>query len=247
MNKKSFATDSDIIVLQRQTKNNNSFTRNYSLNIGVESKKPLVYKMKNIHIKLTPHLQIKKRYGSLLKVYGKVDLLPGGYYMFEGKKFVLQKSNIRFRGKPTAPILDINIRYRHSGTTVNVRVTGTAADPALHFSSDPYMNREQILSFIMFDTKNGSRSGKAEDVTNLMAGTLVKSLFANMGLKLDHLVLRGSGFEVGKKISDKITVIYEQEEKSSIKIRIQNTDNIETDISFGANSRSADIYYKKEF
>ncbi len=68
-----------------------------------------------------------------------------------------------------------------------------------------------------------------------------------MGLKLDHLVLSGSGFEVGKKISDKITVIYDQEKKSSVKVRVQNTKHIETDILFGTNSRSADIFYKREF
>ena len=247
MNQKSFAADSDIIILQRQRKKNNSFEKHMYINVAVDSSKPLVYKMKNINIKLTPNLTIKKRYGASLKVYGKVVLMQGGYYIFEGKKFVLQKSTIHFKGKPTAPILNINIVYKHAGTTIHVKVSGTAAEPSLHFSSDPHMSREQILSFIMFDTGSGGGENKAGDVTNLVAGTLVKSLFANMGLKLDHLVLTGAGFEVGKKISDKITIIYDQEKKSSIKVRIENTKNIETDISFGTNSRSADIFYKREF
>jgi len=99
----------------------------------------------------------------------------------------------------------------------------------------------------MFDTDGGGRGNKAGEVTNLVAGSLVKSLFASMGLRLDHLVLTGAGFEVGKKLSDKITVIYDQQKESTVKLRIQNTKNIETDISFGANVRSADIFYTKEF
>ncbi|NKQ41109.1 MAG: hypothetical protein HF962_06020, partial [Sulfurovum sp.] len=247
MNQKSFAADSDIVVLQRQRKKNNEFERNFSVDVKVDSNEALTYKMNGISISMKPDLSIKKSYGSSLRAYGKIELLKGGYYTFEDKKFVLKKSNIYFKGKPDAPILNINIVYRHVGTTINVKVSGTASEPSLHFSSDPHMSREQILSFIMFDTGSGGRDNKAGDVTNLVAGSLVKSLFSSMGLKLDHLVLSGSGFEVGKKISDKITIIYDQEEKSSIKVRIENTKNIETDISFGSNSRSVDIFYKKEF
>ncbi len=247
LNTKSFAADSDIIILQRQRKKNNYFEKNIALQVALDSSKPLRYKKGDINIALLPNLSIKKRYGRSLRVYGKIALLPGGFYRFEGKKFVLKKSSIIFKGKPTAPILNITIRYRHAGTTIQIRVSGTASDPALDFSSDPHMSREEILSYIMFDTGSGGRSNKTADVSNLVAGSLVKSLFSSMGLKLDHLVLTGAGFEVGKKLSDKITVIYDQSRESSVKVRIQNTKNIETDISFGASSRSADIFYKKEF
>jgi len=248
LNQKHFAADSDIVILQKQRKKSNGFVeKNVQIHVTLDSSKPLRYKMKNIDISLMPDLIVKKRYGGTVKVNGKVTLSPGGYYLFEGKRFVLQKSSIYFKGKPTAPILNINIVYKHAGTTVHVKVSGTAAEPSLYFSSDPHMSREEILSFILFDTGSGGGENKAGDVTNLVAGTLVKSLFANMGLKLDHLVLTGAGFEVGKKISDRITIIYDQEEKSSVKIRVENSKNIETDISFGTNSRSADIFYKREF
>lgn len=247
LNSKSFAADSDIIILQRQRKKNNTFQKNIAITLTVDSSKPLLYQKDAIDISLLPDLTIKKRYGDAIRVHGKISLLPGGSYRFEGKKFVLQKSSIVFRGKPTAPILNLNIIYRHGGTTIRVKVSGTASEPSLHFSSDPHMSREEILSFIMFDTESGGRENKAGDVTNLVAGSLVKSLFANMGLKLDHLVLTGAGFEVGKKLSDRITVIYDKQKESTVKLRIQNTKHIETDISFGASSRSVDIFYKKEF
>ena len=247
LNTKSFAADSDIIILQHQRQKNNYFEKNIATEVTLDSSKPLLYKKGDIDIALLPNLSIKKRYGKSLRVYGKIALLPGGSYRFEGKKFVLKKSSIIFKGKPTAPILNINILYRHAGTTIHVKVSGTASDPALDFSSDPHMSREEILSYVMFDTGSGGRSNKTADVSNLVAGSLVKSLFASMGLKLDHLVLTGAGFEVGKKLSDDITVIYDQSKESSVKVRIQNTKHIETELSFGPSTRSADIFYKKEF
>ena len=247
MDKKSFAADSDIIILQRQKKKNKSFENNFKINLSIDSSKPLVYKKKGISVEIVPDLTIKKGYGSSLKVNGKVELRKGGYYVFQNKKFILKRSFIYFKGKPNAPRLDIAIRYRHIGTTINIVVTGTPSEPSLNFSSTPHMSREQILSYILFDTDGGAGQNKTKDVTNLVAGTLVKSLMSSMGLKLDHLVLSGTGFEVGKKISDKMTIIYDKADVSSVKLKIQNTQNIETDISFGSASQSADIFYKREF
>lgn len=247
MNQKSFAADSDIIILQRQNKKNSNFENNFKINMTIDSSKPLLYKKEGIRVQITPELSIKKAYGSSLRVNGKIVLHKGGYYRFENKKFILKRSFIHFKGKPNAPILDIAIEYKHISKTITIRVTGTPSEPSLNFSSNPHMSREQILSYILFDTDSGAGQNQTGDVSNLVAGTLAKSLLADIGLKVDHLVLSGAGFQVGKKISDKITIIYDQEKASSIKIRIENTKNIETDISFGSDSRSADIFYKKEF
>ena len=247
MNQKSFAADSDIIILQRQKKKNSNFEKNFKIDMTIDSSKPLLYKKEGTRVQITPELSIKKAYGSSLRVNGKIVLHKGGYYRFENKKFTLKRSFIHFKGKPNAPILDIAIVYKHISKTITIRVTGTPSEPSLNFSSNPHMSREQILSFILFDTDSGAGQNQTGDVSNLVAGTLAKSLLADIGLKVDHLVLSGAGFQVGKKISDKITIIYDQEKASSIKIRIENTKNIETDISFGSDSRSADIFYKKEF
>ena len=247
MNKKSFANDGDIVILQRQKKQNKSFINNIKINVSVDSKKPIIYKKGAISVSISPDLKIKKRFGSDLKVYGKVLLKKGGYYKFKNKKFFIKKGIITFKGNASSPRLDIEIGYNHLGTRIGIKVTGTPAEPSLNFYSTPHMNREQILSYILFDTKSAAGQNQREELTNIAASALTKSLISSMGIKLDHLVLSGTGFEVGKKISDRVTIIYNKGVKSSMTLKVEMTKSVETDISFGAGSQSADIFYKKEY
>ncbi len=247
MDQKSFANDGDIVILQKQKKKDKNFINNFKINLSLDTRKPIIYKKKGISVSIAPNLVITKRYRSNLRVNGKLTIKRGGYYILKNKRFTVKKGIIYFKGNPSKPRLDIDIGYKHLDTSIGIKVTGTPAEPSLNFYSNPHMNREQILSYILFDTKQGADANQREGLTNLAASALTKSLISSMGIKLDHLVLSGTGFEVGKKISDRITIIYNQEEKSSMKLKIENTKNIETDISFGSESQSADIFYKKEY
>ena len=243
---KHYASDDDIIILQhRKEKNDSFFIKNVKLNILLDTKKPLLFKQKDIKIKLKPSMSIIKEYNSPLMVLGSIDLKKGGYYKFEGKKFVLEKSSIYFTGKPTAPLLNIRLVYRRYGKTIWITVSGTGTEPALNFSSSPYMTRDQILSFILFDTPNSGSS--SEDMLSLVGGGLAKSILSNMGLKIDTLVLSQKGFEVGKRISNKVSIIYDQEDESKVIVRIEHSSKVETEISIGQDSQSVDIIYKREY
>jgi autotransporter translocation and assembly factor TamB len=108
------------------------------------------------------------------------------------------------------------------------------------------MSRDQILSFILFDTVDSGEN--AGNMLSMVGGGIAKSILGNIGLKVDTLVLTQEGFEVGKKITDKITVLYDQKEKDpKVIVRIQHSKRTETDISIGSESQSVDIIYKKEF
>ncbi len=246
ISKKRYATDDDIIIVQHMKKKQDSFfEKNVQLSYYIESKKPLLFKQKNVNIKLKPQLSIIKSYLSPLQMTGSIDLLKGGYYKFENKKFVLKKSAIYFTGNPTAPMLNIRLEYRRYGTVIWITVSGLATEPALNFSSSPSMTRDQILSFILFDNKNSSSN--SENMLSMVGSGLAKSILGNLGLKVDTLVLSQNGFEIGKKISDKISVIYDQEDESKIIIRIEHSSKVETDISVGQDSQSVDIIYRREF
>jgi translocation and assembly module TamB len=244
---KHYATDEDIVILQHRKKNEESFfIKNVQLNLYVETKKPLLFEQKDVRVELTPQLSVLKGFGSELQVMGSVSLAKGGYYIFEGKRFVLRPSSVNFTGKPTRPLLDINLEYRRYSRTIYITVTGVATEPNLHFSSDPYMTRDQILSFILFDTTESGES--AGNMLSMVGGGIAKSILGNMGLKVDTLVLTQEGFEVGKKISDRITILYDQKEKDpKVIVRIRNSKRTETDISIGSESQSVDIIYKREF
>jgi len=246
MQTKHYASDDDIIIVQHMKKNSDSFfEKNVKLSILIESKKPLLFKQKDVKVELKPSMSIIKEYNSPLMVLGSIDLKKGGYYKFEGKKFVLEKSAIYFTGKATQPLLNIRLVYRRYSKTIWITVTGTGTEPALNFSSSPYMTRDQILSFILFDTETSSNS--SEEMLSMVGGGLAKSILGNMGLKLDTLVLSQNGFEVGKKITDKISVIYDQQDESKIIVRIEHSPKVETDISVGQDSQSIDIIYKREY
>jgi translocation and assembly module TamB len=247
MQAKHFATDEDIIILQHRKKNEESFfIKNVRLNLYIETKKPLLFEQKDVRVELTPQLSILKGFGSKLQMLGSVTVAKGGYYIFEGKRFVLQPSSINFTGKPTRPLLDINLKYRRHSRTIYITVTGIATEPNLHFSSDPYMSRDQILSFILFDTTETGES--AGNMLTMVGGGIAKSILGNMGLKVDTLVLTQEGFEVGKKISDRITILYDQKENNpKVIVRVRNSKRTETDISIGSKSQSIDIIYRGEF
>ena len=246
ISKKRYATDDDIIIVQHMKKKQDSFfEKNVQLSYYIDSKKPLLFKQKNVNIKLKPQLSIIKSYLSPLQMTGSIDLLKGGYYKFENKKFVLKKSAIYFTGNPTAPMLNIRLEYKRYGTIIWITVSGLATEPALNFSSSPSMTRDQILSFILFDNKNSSSN--SENMLSMVGSGLAKSILGNLGLKVDTLVLSQNGFEIGKKISDKISVIYDQEDESKIIIRIEHSSKVETDISVGQDSQSVDIIYRREF
>ncbi|WP_456458232.1 translocation/assembly module TamB domain-containing protein [Nitratifractor sp.] len=242
-----YATDDDIIIVQHQKKNDESFfKKNVQLMIYIETKKPLIFKQKNVYVELNPQLSIIKSFNGDLQILGSVRIPKGGYYIFDGKKFVLQESSVNFTGKPTQPLLDINLEYRRYSKTIYITVNGVATEPNLNFSSDPYMTRSQILSFILFDTEESGES--ADNMLSMVGGGIAKSILGNMGLKVDTLIVTTQGFEVGKKITDKITVLYDQkEENPKVILRIQHSKHTETDIDIGSNSQSVDIIYKKEF
>jgi len=244
---KHYASDEDIVILQHQKKGKESFfTKNVQLNLYIDTKKPLLFKQKNVYVELRPQLSIIKGFGADLQMMGSVALAKGGYYIFEGKQFLLQPSSVNFTGKPTRPLLDINLVYRRYGRTVYITVSGLATEPNLNFSSDPYMTRNQILSFILFDTVDSGED--AGDMMSMVGGGIAKSILGNIGLKVDTLIVTSQGFEVGKKITDKITVIYDQkEENPKVVVRVQHSRRTETDISIGSESQSVDIIYKKEF
>ncbi|WP_457607562.1 translocation/assembly module TamB domain-containing protein [Nitratifractor sp.] len=243
---KHYATD-DIIILQHQKEKKESFfEKNVQLMLYIDAKKPLLFKQKDVYVELKPQLSVLKSFGGDLQLLGSIQLAKNGYYIFEGKRFVLSPSSINFTGKPTEPLLDINLVYRRYSRTVYITVNGVASEPNINFSSDPFMTRSQILSFIMFDTVDSGEN--AGDMLSMVGGGVAKSILNNIGLKVDTMVVTTGGFEVGKKITDKITLIYDQEAKNPrVIVRIQYSKRTETDISIGSESQSVDIIYKREF
>ena len=249
ISQKSFASDSDIIIVQDMKKEQNStFMDNLSVDLQVKTKKPLVYNKDAIRMKANVDLGIHKVEHSDLLVLGDIELLKGSTYIFQNKKFVLEKSMVYFTGNPNKPLLDIKVHYKALKYLVTIAITGSADLPNITFSSKPSLNKEQILSLILFDTEGGAGTNSGDEMMKMMGGAMAKSALNNLGVKIDHLVLgEGNSVEVGKKLTNKITIIYVSDVISEVKLKYEHSDHTESVISASERSESYDIIYKKDF
>jgi len=249
LSKKSFASDSDILIVQDMKEEEPSvFMDNLSVEMQVSTKKPLVYKKGAINMKAKVDVGIHKVEHSELLVLGTVEILKGGTYMFQNKKFVIDSGFVHFTGNPSKPLLDIKVKYKALNHLVTVGVTGNADLPQISFSSKPSLSKEQILSLILFDTEAGAGTNSGDDMMKMMGGAMAKSALNNIGIKLDHLVLgEGNSIEVGKKLTDKITIIYVNDIVSEVKLKYQHSPHTESLIGASEQSQSYDIIYKIDF
>jgi translocation and assembly module TamB len=246
---KTFASDSDIIFVQDiKKKSESTFMKNLSTNIQVRTQKPLELKQGDINIKLKPELGINKVQNSELLVLGSVELVKGGTYYFEGKKFVLDKSAIHFTGNPNKPLLEIKVKHRSLNHLITIHVLGTPDAPIINFSSNPSLTKEQILSVILFDSEAGGDAHSSDEMMKMMGGAMAKSALSDMGVKLDHLVLgEGNSIEVGKKLTDKMTIIYVNDVVSGVKLQYRHSPRTDSVIQMSEESQSYDIIYKDDF
>jgi len=245
---KSFPSDSDILIVQEMKKKEPSpFMDNLTMHIVVDSEKPLVYKKGDINIEANADMKIMKAINSDPLVLGKLNLVKGGTYDFQGKRFVIKKGDIYFTGDPTKPLLDIEVEYQAENYLITIAVSGSPSVPVINFSSRPSLTREQILSVILFDSEEGAGTNSSKDMMKMMGGAMAKSALANAGVKIDYLALGTDGsMEVGKKITDKITVIYVNDEISSIKMRYRHSPRTESVLKFDEISQSYDIVYRRD-
>ncbi len=246
---KSFATDSDIIILQEMKKQNqSSFMEHLSVMLQVDAQVPIVFKQPDTYVRLKPDLTILKEPGGKLLYLGQVELLEGGYYRFQDKKFVLKKSYVYFTGDVNKPLLDIKATYQSLKYLITITVTGTPAAPNINFSSSPSLTREQILSVILFDSEEGGDTHSGDEMMRMMGGAMAKAALSDLGVKVDHLVFGENGsIEVGKKLTKKITVIYINGDEPQIKLKYKHGKHTESVIGVSQKSESYDIIYKGDF
>jgi len=246
---KTYPSDSDILMVQELKKEEASpFMDNLSMLIDVTTKKPLIYKHGPVDIQAEVDLDIHKGEHGEIMVLGEANLLKGGSYTFEGKRFVLDRSNIYFVGDPGKPLLDISIKYKSLNHLITISVSGTPATPTILFSSVPSLNREQILSIILFDSEEGAGTNTGDEMMKMMGGAMAKSALNDLGIKLDHLAIGSDGsVEVGKKLTDKITFIYVNDEIPQVRVKYQHGAHWESVVSADEESQAYDIVYKKDF
>ncbi|MEJ2488971.1 MAG: translocation/assembly module TamB domain-containing protein, partial [Sulfurovaceae bacterium] len=248
LEQKTFPSDSDIVIIQDiHYKEPSTFVKNLSTNIKIEAKKPIIYKQKNADIIATGNVSINKPENANPLVTGMMTIPKGSSYQFQGKKFILKESHIYFVGEYNKPLLDISADYKSSAYKITVFVSGTPSAPNITFSSRPKLSQQQILAVLLFGSQDAAGTHSGTEMMKMIGGAIAKSALSDAGIKVDHLVLGADTLEVGKKISDKVTIIYVNEEVSKVKVKYNQSRTVEEVLTVSPDSTAIDIYYKKEF
>jgi translocation and assembly module TamB len=195
-----------------------------------------------------PDIKVKKQFGALPKLYGKVIIKKGSYYILNGKKLVLQKGFITFKGTTTNPNINIVMEYDGREYDIKIYISGTLNRPTIYFTSNPPLTKDQILAYLLFDDSSAAGTHSQESMVSLIGGALAKSFLGSLGIKIDHLSIKEDGFSIGKSLGKHVIIYYNQDgDKPSVKTRVDITKSIRTVIEIKEESQSVDIIFSKEY
>ena len=91
-------------------------------------------------------------------VIGQLTVVRGSYTLF-GVPLQLSGGTVAFDGEqPPDPRIDATATGQTSGTTVEVRLTGTLKKPDFAFTSDPPMPKDEVLAHLLFGNSAGQLS-----------------------------------------------------------------------------------------
>jgi hypothetical protein len=226
--------DSDIIIVQDMLKEQESSFKNLKLYLKIKSQNALEYRSEDAKIDFFNDITIFKNYGQKPSITG-MSTITKGYYQLDEKRFNLDESHLYFTGNVKKPLLDIKANYQKDEYLIHVFISGTTDEPIINFNADPYLTQQEIMSLILFDS-TGSSNGRGAEAYTLLGGTFAKTLMKSLGINIDHFVVGKDendqlSLEVGRRVTDNISVLYlNKDGLSGVKIKIENSKNIETDI-----------------
>ena len=85
-------------------------------------------------------------------INGGLDLVRGTY-SFAGKRFEVERGQVRFRGGAlTDPDINILATTTNDNVTFNIAITGTGQRPQIAFTSTPSLPQDEVLSRLLFGT-----------------------------------------------------------------------------------------------
>jgi len=139
------------------------------------------------------------------EIGGAIRIVKGQLDFF-GKNFNLARGEVTFHGStPPMPMLDIEAKTDAGDITASILVSGSAARPAIDFTSDPAVPRDEILARVLFGQSVSSLTPPqalqlAQAVATLSgAGGSLDFLGATRKLTgLDYLGVKSTGQSIGQ-------------------------------------------------
>lgn len=250
--------DDDVIIIQDVRAPSNS---TLAMNVRVTAQKPLQYLTKELDLHMIPDFTLWKDPQSDMQILGMMSI-PKGVISTNNKTFTLRPSFIYFGGDvPLNPYLDITLDYEVDYKKIEIYVTHRLDSPIFLFNSDPFMNQNDIMSYILFGTSassalstssSGNVTAKA-DATNFMLGAGLKGLVSSTTkIQLDTMNILttqegGMGFEVGARLNKDFRVLYKNDTISSVLIQYTVNRWLRLDADIHELGQGINVIYIKDF
>jgi hypothetical protein len=251
--------DPDIIVITRESKHKkpppDNFVKNTFLDIAVRAKNEMLYKVDAGEIEFEPDIKIRKDFGTLPKITGKIKVLDG-QYDFADKRFQIKEGAIAFRGQEGSnPLLDLHVNYEIEDVVIMISIGGDKNRPKLTFKSKPMMSKKDIFSYLLFGMSASETEGAATSANKAAEKIFGRAVAKDLAreLNLDRLdmnrnALGGIDIKAGKKVNRKSIIYYQNKMSESSVIyekKLSKKWSIETEI--GKQGQGVDLFYRKGY
>jgi translocation and assembly module TamB len=175
-----------------------------------------------LETELQGRLQLESSGSSELIARGQVRSVRGTYTAF-GQRLAIERGVLLFDGPVENPAVDILAMRRNQSVAAGVTVTGNLRTPLVRLVSEPSVPENEALFWLVLGRGPEDHAGGADlGMLQIAAAALLPSgsalpttaLFAQLGV--DSVQLRGGTsaqsqvVSVGKRISDRLYVTYEQ-------------------------------------
>ena len=254
--------DPDIVIVtpEAEEKKEETAFAALAMDLHMTNRNPVWYKTEEADIQLDTDIRVVKDPGGPVRLEGRAATVKG-VYSLEGKEFLLETAEIRFRGQdPVDPLLNMKLRHEVDEVKIYIRITGTAGDPKIAFSSSPMMSQGDILSYLMFGVgmeqlkgSDGEQRDYSRKAAAFFAGAVSKDLLNTIGIPVDRFEVTdegsgGYGFDLRKKLTRDFSVGFKRKDGDErTVVEYDLTRRLGVQIENGRKSNSVDLFYRRSF
>lgn len=253
----SISRDKDIIIISKNKKidKKDTFFEDIALELSIFGEN-INYITKNIDLKASTVLYLKKDFLADMKIYGSLYDVKGDFTEL-GKTYIIENSSIYFTGvEPMDPLLDIHALHKLTDVDISIVIGGSLDYPRINLHSTPIMSQKDILSYLIFGTKFSADSqnnqSKQSQASLFLLNELSKDYAKELGVDILYFQYNPTSQYietlVGKNISKKSKIILKNKADSGQIILMRELTQLwNVELGFEGNNQSLDLIYKKRY
>ncbi|HEX4884288.1 MAG TPA: translocation/assembly module TamB domain-containing protein, partial [Casimicrobiaceae bacterium] len=223
----------DIVVVGRERpgparRNGGGLDAPIDLDLAIELGRNFRFSAEGLDTRLAGKLQVASRKGEPITARGTIRAQQGTYNAF-GQKLAIERGRLLFDGPVANPALDIVALRKNLAVEAGVEITGTVRAPLVRLTSNPPVPDSEKLSWLLTGGPPGAATQREAVALSAaqaaLAGrgggkTLTQRFAENIGVDDISFLNRGDGkgedmlagqvVSVGKRITDRLYIAYEQ-------------------------------------